>query len=39
MKCDCGFEFEMRPGKFRNFDIAITLSGLKICICPECKQE
>ena len=38
-KCDCGFEFECRPGHFRNFNVKMTAEGNDIMICPKCGAE
>lgn len=37
-KCDCGFEFECRPGHFRNCNLKRTAEET-IMICPKCGAE
>lgn len=36
--CSCGFEFECRPGTFRNFNTEVILNepGSHVMICPKC---
>jgi len=34
MKCNCGFEFETRPG---GFNIVITKDRDWVIVCPQCK--
>ncbi len=37
-RCECGFEFECRPGHFRNFNMKMTVDK-DIRICPQCGAE
>jgi uncharacterized OB-fold protein len=39
LRCDCGFEFETRPGHFRNFNMKFFENDIWIMICPKCGKE